>query len=126
MNELLVPFWAPPMVRVAVIVKLPVFEIVTACDARTPFVNAAVAPEPAESVPVDVMFTVFPAPVKPVTVLLLASRAVMRMLKPVPAVWVPIAPPPAASTRKLAERAGVDRERIARAVLGAAASCGWP
>ncbi len=62
-NELLVPFWAPPVVRVAVIVKLPVLEMVTACEARTPVVKAAVVPEPAESVPVEVMSTV---PVKPV------------------------------------------------------------
>jgi hypothetical protein len=59
---LLVPFWAPPVVRVAVIVKLPVFEIVTACELSTPAVKAAVVPEPAESVPVEVMSTV---PVKP-------------------------------------------------------------
>ena len=42
---------------------LPVFEIVTAWEARTPFVKVAVVPEPAESVPVDVMLTVLPAPV---------------------------------------------------------------
>ena len=88
-------------------VKLPVFEIVTACEASTPFVNAAVVPEPEESVPVDVMLTVLPAPVKLVTVLLLASRAVMRTLKLEPAVWVPIAPPPAASTRKLLRAPGL-------------------
>ncbi len=87
-KELLVPLWAPPVVRVAVIVKLPVLEMVTACEARTPFVNAAVVPEPAESVPVEVMSTV---PVKPVTVLLVASRAVIRTLKLVPAVCVPSA-----------------------------------
>ena len=46
-KELLVPFSAPPLVRVAVIVKLPVFEIVIACEARTPFVKVAVVPEPA-------------------------------------------------------------------------------
>ena len=38
-------------VRVAVIVKIPVFETVTACETRTPLVNVAVVPEPAESVP---------------------------------------------------------------------------
>ncbi len=44
------------------IVKLPVLEIVTACDARTPFVKVVVVPEPAESDPVDEMSTVLPAP----------------------------------------------------------------
>jgi hypothetical protein len=91
---------------VAVTVKLPVFETVTECEASTPLVNAAVVPPPAESVPVEVTSTVFPAPVKPVTVFPLASRAVTRMSKLVPAVWVPIAPPPAASTRKLATAPG--------------------
>ena len=86
------------------IVKLPVLEIVTACELRTPAVNAAVVPLPAESVPVEVMSTV---PVKPVTVLLLASRAVTRTLKDVAAVCVPIAPPPAPSTRKLLSAPGL-------------------
>jgi hypothetical protein len=96
-NEALVPDWEPPLVRVAVIVKLPVFEIVTACEASTPAVNAAVVPEPVESVPVEPMSTV---PVKPVAMLPSASRAVTRTLNPLPAVWGPIAPPPAASTTK--------------------------
>jgi hypothetical protein len=51
-----------------VIVKVPVFEIVTECEARTPLVNAAVVPLPAESVPVELMETVLPAPEKEVTV----------------------------------------------------------
>ena len=59
---LLVPVWAPPLVRVAVIVKLPVFEIVTAWEVSTPFVKVAVVPEPAERVPVELMSTVLPAP----------------------------------------------------------------
>src|SRR2546430_17450879 len=63
----------------------------------TPAVNAAVVP-PADSVPVDVMVAVR---VNPVTVLLFASRAVILMLNAVPAVCVPMAPPPAVSTRKL-------------------------
>src|SRR5439155_1524785 len=70
---------------VAVSVKLPVYEIVTLCEASTPAVNAAVVP-PADSVPVDVMVAV---PVNPVTVLLFTSRAVILMLNAVPAVCVP-------------------------------------
>ena len=50
-----VPAWVPPEDRVAVIVKLPVLESVTACELNTPLVNVAVVPPPAESVPVDVM-----------------------------------------------------------------------
>src|SRR5436309_15977759 len=73
------------------------FEIVTLCEANTPAVNAAVVP-PADSVPVDVMVAV---PVNPVTVLLFASRAVILMLNAVPAVCVPMAPPPDFSTSKL-------------------------
>src|SRR5881396_3665139 len=92
-NALLVPL--DPLVAVSV--KLPVFEIVTLCEASTPALNAAVVP-PADSVPVDVMVAV---PVKPVTVLLLASRAVILMLNADPAVCVEMAPPTAASTRKL-------------------------
>src|SRR6059036_2119805 len=92
-NALLVPL--DPFVAVSV--KLPMFEIVTLCEVSTPAVNAAVVP-PADSVPVDVMVAV---PVNPVTVLLFASRAVILMLNGVPAICVPMAPPPAASTRKL-------------------------
>src|SRR5437867_2949301 len=73
------------------------FEIVTMCGASRPAVTAAVVP-PADNVPVDVMVAV---PVNPVTVLLFASRAVILMLNAVPAVCVPMAPPPAFSTRKL-------------------------
>ena len=89
------------------IVKIPVFETVTECEARTPLVNVAVVPEPPESVPVELMSTVLPAPVKPVTVFPLASRAVIRMLKLVPAVCVAMLPPPAASTRKLFSAPGL-------------------
>src|SRR5207244_11545798 len=78
------------------------FEIVTLCEVSTPAVNAAVVP-PADNVPVDVMVAV---PVNPVTVLLFASRAVILMLNAVPAVCVPMAPPPAASTRKLLSAPG--------------------
>src|SRR6266571_6456282 len=92
-NALLVPF--DPFVAVSV--KLPVFEIVTLCEVSTPDANAAVVP-PADSVPVDVMVAV---PVNPVTVLLFASRAVILMLNADPAVCVGMAPPTAASTRKL-------------------------
>ena len=57
-----------PAVRVTVIVNDPVLPIVTAWD-REPFVNAAVVPPPALSVPVEVTSTVFPAPVNAVAVL---------------------------------------------------------
>src|SRR5437016_9145092 len=94
LNALLVPL--DPFVAVSV--KLPMFEIVTLCEASTPDANGAVVP-PADSVPVDVIVAV---PVNPVTVLLFASRAVILMLNAVPAVCVGMAPPPgAASTRKL-------------------------
>ena len=60
-------------VSVAVIVKLPVFDIVTLCDANTPLVKATVVPPPADRFPVEVMSAV---PLKLVTVLLRLSRAV--------------------------------------------------
>jgi hypothetical protein len=50
---------------------------------------------------VELISAVLLAPVKAVTVLLLESRAVIWMLNGVPATWVGIAPPPAASTKKL-------------------------
>ena len=93
-KALLVP--ADP--AVAVMVKLPVFEIVTLCEANTPAVKLSVVPPPAESVPVEVMATV---PVKPVTVLFQVSRAVILMLKAVPAVWVPMGPPPVSAAATL-------------------------
>jgi hypothetical protein len=74
--------------------------MVTLWEVNTPLVNVAVAPLPAERVPVDVISTVLPPPSKAVIVLLTESSAVIWILKDVPAVWVPIAPPPAASTRK--------------------------
>jgi hypothetical protein len=101
-NELLVPVSLDP-VFVAVIVKLPVLEIVTLCEANTPAVNAAVVPLPEESVPVEVMFTV---PVNPVTVLLFASRAVTLIVNAFPAICVAIAPPPEPSTKKFAKTPG--------------------
>jgi hypothetical protein len=64
-------------------------------------VNTAVVPLPADSVPVELISAVFVAPSKAVIVLLRESRAVIWMLNGVPAVWVGIAPPPAASTKKL-------------------------
>ncbi len=90
----------PPALSVAVISKLPVLEMVTLWDASTPLVKFAVAPLPAERVPVELISTVFPAPVKAVTVLLTESSAVIWILKDVPAVWVAIFPPPWASTTK--------------------------
>ena len=68
--------------------------------ANTPLVNVAVVPLPDERVPVEVILTVLLAPVKAATVLLYVSSAVIWMLNGVPAAWVPMAPPPAASTTK--------------------------
>lgn len=87
-NELEVPASAPP-VLVAVMVKLPVLEIVTACDDRTPEENEAVVPEPADNVPVEVISTV---PLNEATVLLLASLATILILNDEPAVCVPMEP----------------------------------
>jgi hypothetical protein len=67
---LLVPDCAPPDVLVAVIVKVPLFEIVTLREANTPLTNVGVVPPPAERVPVEVIFTVLPAPLKLVAALL--------------------------------------------------------
>jgi hypothetical protein len=95
-NELLAPVCAPA-VFVAMIVKFPVFEIVTLREASTPATNAGVVPPPAERIPVEVISTV---PVKLVTVLFPASRAVILRLNAVPAVCPGIAPPAEDSTRK--------------------------
>src|SRR5437764_15448214 len=46
----------PPLV--AVIVNVPLFEGVTACEASTPPTKCAVPPPPADAAPADVMFTV--------------------------------------------------------------------
>jgi hypothetical protein len=89
-NELLVPVLpALPPKPAAVIVKLPVFVMITLKVLRTPFVNAVVwTGAPLRPVGVDVSITVppLPVPLKLVTVLLLASWAVMVMLKAVPAI----------------------------------------
>jgi hypothetical protein len=94
---LLVPFWPPPLVLVAVMVKFPVLDIVTLWDDNTPLTKLVVVPPPDDSVPVEVIFTV---PVKLVAVLLVPSCAVIVMSKDVPAACVAIAPPPDASTTK--------------------------
>ncbi len=77
MNEFDTPFSVPPpkppALSVAVMVKLPVFDIVTLWEANTPLVNVAVVPFPADNVPVELISAVFPAPSKAVTVLLPAS-----------------------------------------------------
>ena len=85
-NALLVPVFVLAPMPVAVSVKLPVLVIVTLSPLRTPFVNEFVVIGAPTSVPVEVRFTLFPLPVKLVTVLLKASWAVMVMLKAVPAV----------------------------------------
>ncbi len=99
-NAALVPFSAPP-VRVAVrVAPAPACVSVTLQLASTPAVKVPVVASPADPARFDVTSTVAPAPSKLVTVLPFASCAVMRIENGVPAVCVPIAPPPAASTRK--------------------------
>ena len=102
-NRLLVPVSDPP-VRVAVIEKVPGFEIVTLCELNTPFVKAAVVPPPAESVPVEVISTV---PENPVTVFPDVSRAVTLIANETPAACAGIFPPADDSTRKLSSAPGV-------------------
>ena len=96
-NRLLVPVSVPD-VRVAVIVKFPVFENVTLFEPNTPFVKAAVVPPPAESVPVDVIPAV---PAKPGTVFPNVSRAVTLIANATPATSVGTFPPLENSTTKL-------------------------
>ncbi len=67
------PVPTPPALSVAVMVKLPVFVMVTLWAAKTPLVNVAVVPLPVDKVPVELISAVFPVPVKRVTVLLMAS-----------------------------------------------------
>ena len=81
-------------------VQVPALEIVTLLDARTPLVNVGVVPPPAVKFPVEVISTVLPAPVKPVAILLLISKAVTFIVNGVLVIWVPIFPPADASTMK--------------------------
>src|SRR5437763_4447139 len=93
-----VPVLPVPAWSVAVMVAPdPDWVRVTEWEARTPPVNAADCTHPALHVLLEVTSTV---PVNPVTVLLKESWAVTLTLKGVPAVWVPMVPPPAASTLK--------------------------
>ena len=100
-NKLLIPF-SEPLVRVAVIVKFPGFEIVIPVEDNIPAANEADVPPPAVRVPVDVILTV---PVKTfgplLHVLLFISRAVTLILKLLPTFCDPIFPPADDSTRKL-------------------------
>src|SRR4051794_11338982 len=73
--------------------------IVTACEARTPLLKLPLVTGAPAIVAFELSWTV---PLNDVTVLLLASCAVTRMLNALPAVWVAMLPPPAASTRKWA------------------------
>ena len=68
-----VPVPSPPALSVAVIVKLPVLEMVTLWEASMPLLKVVVVPAPAERVPVELISTVFVTPSKAVTVLLLES-----------------------------------------------------
>lgn len=101
LNELLIPDSMLP-VFVAVIKKVPPGEIVTACADSTPAVNAEVVVLPEVKIPLEEISTV---PVKLfgplLQMLLFKSRAVIFILKDVPATWVLIFPPVEASTRKL-------------------------
>jgi len=70
MKELLTPFIPLfPPVPVAVIVKLPGFEIVMLWFTSTPFVNAAVVIGAPTRLPVEVRVTLLPLPLKLVTAL---------------------------------------------------------
>ena len=76
-TPLSVPVPKPATLSMAVIVKLPVSDTVTLWEESTPLVKTAVAPLPAERVPVELISTVLVAPSKAVTVLLLVSWAVI-------------------------------------------------
>src|SRR5437773_2373499 len=93
-KEALAPVFPLP---VAVIVVEPMLVIVTLCGSNTPAVNVPDVTGAPASAPLDVNVT---GPVKVVTVLLLTSCAVTRMLNAVAAVCVAIVPPPVFSTRK--------------------------
>ena len=71
------PVPKPPALSVAVIVKLPVLEMVTLWEANTPLAKVDVVPPPPDRVPVEVISAVFPTPSKVVMVLLKASSAVI-------------------------------------------------
>src|ERR1044072_3487090 len=87
-KELLVPDSDPPEFRVAVIIKVPLLEIVTLWDASTPLVNDAVFPLPADRLPGEVIITLLDPPLKLGTVLPKASIARTLILKATPAVCV--------------------------------------
>jgi hypothetical protein len=93
-NAVLVPVLAE---AVAVIVNEPVLVILTLCGSSTPDVNAPEGTGLPVNAPLEVSDAV---DVKDVTVLLFTSCAVMRRMNAVPAVCVPIVPPPDCSTLK--------------------------
>src|SRR5437016_1311615 len=115
---MLVPVCAPAEFVTVITAPAPVGVVsVTLWVTSRPFVNTALVPMPEVpvrfddtfTVPVNAALVVMPAvrfddtstvPVKPVTVLLLASCAVIRTLNGAPAACVPIGPLAAASTRK--------------------------
>jgi hypothetical protein len=82
---LLIPVIPLLPVAVAVSVKVPVFVIVTLWLVKTPFKNGPELKEPPSIVPFEDNITLSFEPVKPVSVLLLVSFAVIEMLKAVPA-----------------------------------------
>ena len=82
---------------VAVIVNEPVFVIVTLCGSSTPATKLPEVTGLPVKAPVEVRDAV---ETNDVTVLLFTSCAVRRRLNAVPAIWVPIAPPPVFSTLK--------------------------
>jgi hypothetical protein len=99
-NVLLVPVSEPPGLVAVMVLLVPALVSVTNWLDNTPELNAPLVRGAPASPPVaDVRTTV---PLKLVTVLLVASRAVILILNGVPADWVPIFPPPIDSTRKFA------------------------
>src|SRR5947208_2747057 len=89
--------WVPQWETRSISAPVPASVRVTEWEARTPEVIAAESVHAEVHVLLDLRSTVR---VNPVTVLLKESRAMTLTLKGVPAVWVPIEPPPAASTLK--------------------------
>ena len=86
----------PPLVAVMVF-NVPARVRVTDCELNTPVTKLPVG-VPAVMVEFVVSTVV---PVKSVTVVFVASRAVILMLNAVPEVWVSMFPPPTFSMRKL-------------------------
>jgi hypothetical protein len=98
---------------VAAMVNEPVFVIVTLCGSSTPAVNVPDVTGLPVRAPVEVSDTV---EVNDVTVLLFTSCAVILKLNAVPAVCVPIVPPPLFSTLKWSRAPGLTVAIVAKPV----------